>query len=329
MTQARHLADATELLRQMRSGVRSSEDIVREHLDRIEREQPKLNAATQVFRDKALAEAHNPTPGPLSGLPITLKETFGIENCEVTMGSRRMRPIQCAEDSEPVKKLRAAGAIVIARSNVPEFVMTVETDNLLYGRTNHPADSTRTCGGSSGGEGTLVGSGCSPLGFGTDILGSIRVPSCLCGIVGFRPHSGAVDKTGVWPVSGEFFETWNGIGPLARSVRDVRLAYNIIAHQSLPNPADVTDLRLIVPNGFRLKYKLKRILDAMGALLEDAPVFNRLIEQMKQWGATQQTAREHLVSVLTNVVASFERAHAIVLIELSRLFGATTPDEYK
>ncbi len=73
MTQARHLADATELLRQMRSGERSSEDIVREHLDRIAREQPRLNAATQVFRDRALAEAHNPVPGPLSGLPITLK----------------------------------------------------------------------------------------------------------------------------------------------------------------------------------------------------------------------------------------------------------------
>ena len=262
MTQARHLADATELLRQMRSGERSSKDIVREHLDRIEREQPKLNAATQVFRDKALAEAHNPAPGPLSGLPITLKETFGIESCEVTMGSRRMRPIQCTEDSEPVKKLRAAGAIVIARSNVPEFVMTGETDNLLYGRTNHPADSTRTCGGSSGGEATLVGSGCSPLGFGTDILGSIRIPSCLCGIVGFRPHSGAVDKTGVWPVSGEFFETWNGIGPLARSVRDVRLAYDVIARQSLPAPADVTGLRLIVPNGFRLKYKTPCIKNA-------------------------------------------------------------------
>jgi len=80
LTQARHLADATELLRQMRSGERSSKDIVLEHLDRIEREQPKLNAATQVFRDKALAEAHNPAPGPLSGLPITLKETFGIES---------------------------------------------------------------------------------------------------------------------------------------------------------------------------------------------------------------------------------------------------------
>ena len=82
LTPARHLADATELLRQIRSGERSSKDIVREHLDRIEREHPKLNAATHVFGEKALAEAQNPAPGPLSGLPITLKETFGIEGCQ-------------------------------------------------------------------------------------------------------------------------------------------------------------------------------------------------------------------------------------------------------
>jgi len=255
VTNSTDLADATELLRQIRSGERTSEEIVREHLDRIEREHPRLNAAAHVFRDEALAEARNPAPGPLSGLPVTLKETFGIRGREVTIGSRRMRPIQCAEDAAPVRKLRAAGAIVIARSNVPEFVMTGETENFLYGRTNHPADIDRTCGGSSGGEGALIGSGCSPLGFGTDILGSIRIPSCFCGIVGFRPHSGAVDKTGVAPVSGTFFETWNGVGPMARSVRDIRLAYDVIARTPLPAPAGVTGLRLIVPEGFRLKYR--------------------------------------------------------------------------
>ncbi|MBR9910446.1 MAG: amidase [Gammaproteobacteria bacterium] len=262
MTQAPPLVDATELLRQMRAGERSSLDIVREHLERIEREQPYLNAATEVFRDRALTEARNPIPGPLSGLPVTVKETFAIEGCQVTMGSRRMRPIACSEDSAVIKKLRAAGAIIMARSNVPEFVMTGETDNLLYGRTNHPADPKRTCGGSSGGEGALVGSGCSPLGLGTDILGSIRIPACFCGVVGFRPHSGAVDKAGAGPVCGEYFETWNGIGPLARSVRDVRLAYDVIAHQRLPAPADVAGVRLLVASGFRLKYRTACIENA-------------------------------------------------------------------
>ncbi len=254
--------DATELLRQMKSGERSSEAIVREHLDRLDAEQPRLNGATQIFREQALAEARKPRPGPLSGLPITLKETYGIAGCEVTIGSRRMKPILCEQDSAPVHKLKAAGAIVIARSNVPEFVMTAETDNLLYGRTNNPIDPTRVAGGSTGGEGALVGSGASPLGFGTDILGSIRIPSTFCGLVGFRPHSGAVDKTGVWPVSGEFFETWNGIGPMARSVRDVRLAYDVIAKLPLPPLASASGLRLIVPEGFPLKYQSSLIKDA-------------------------------------------------------------------
>lgn len=255
MVQPNSFSDATELLRQMRSGERSSEEIVLEHLNRIELENPRMNAAVHVFREEALAQAKSPMPGSLSGLPITLKETYGIKGCEVTIGSRRMRPIQCAEDSEPVKKLREAGAIIIARSNVPEFVMTGETNNLLYGRTNHPTDSSRTCGGSTGGEGALVGSGCSPLGFGTDILGSIRIPASFCGIVGFRPHSNAIDKTGVWPISGDFFETWNGTGPMTRSVRDARLAYNILAKEPLSSPAGIKGLRLITADGFQLKYK--------------------------------------------------------------------------
>lgn len=244
------LPDATELLRQMAAGERSSVDIVREHLDRVEREQPRLNAATEILRDGALAQAENPVPGPLSGLPITLKETYGLAGHEITGGSARMPPIAVAEDAPVVQKLKAAGAIVIARSNVPEFVMTAETRNLRFGVTSNPLDPKRTAGGSTGGEGALVGSGASPLGFGTDILGSIRIPSAFCGIVGFRPHSAAIDKTGVWPESGPYFETWNGIGPMARSVRDIRLAYDVMAKTPAPAPQSVSGRRLIVPQQF-------------------------------------------------------------------------------
>ena len=245
--------DATELLRQMREGERSSIDVVREHLDRVEAEQPRLNAATEILRDEALAQAESPTPGPLSGLPITLKETYGLAGHDITGGSARMPPIPVSEDAPVVKKLKDAGAIVIARSNVPEFVMTAETRNLRYGKTSNPLDPARVAGGSTGGEGALIGSGASPLGFGTDILGSIRIPSCFCGIAGFRPHSGAVDKTGVWPESGDYFETWNGIGPMARSVRDLRLAYDVMAKQPAAAPAPVQGLRLLAPRNFPFK----------------------------------------------------------------------------
>lgn len=245
--------DATTLIEQIASGERSAVEVVQWHLDRVDEVNPALNAATEVLHDTALAQAEQPPAGPLSGLPITLKETYGLAGKQVTCGSIRATPVDCTDDAPVVRKLKAAGAIVIARSNVPEFVMTAETHNLRFGRTHHPADQSRTPGGSTGGEGALVASGASPLGFGTDILGSIRIPATFCGLVGFRPHSEAIDKTGVHPVSGPFFETWNGLGPLARSVRDARLAYSVIAEQAPAAPEAIAGLRLWVPEGYPLK----------------------------------------------------------------------------
>ncbi len=162
------LPDATELLRQMREGERSAVDIVDEHLRRIERLHPTLNAAIEVMADEARRKAQKPRKGPLSGLPVTVKETFALKGHQITAGSLRMPPVECHADAPVVARLRRAGAIIIARSNVPEFVMTPETNNLRWGRTNNPLDPERVAGGSTGGEGALVGSGCSPAGLGTD-----------------------------------------------------------------------------------------------------------------------------------------------------------------
>lgn len=145
--------DATELLRQMASGERTAVSIVTEHLERLEANHARLNAAVHVFKDEALAEANNPRPGPLSGLPISIKETIGIGGQNITAGSKRMPPLHAQEDAPVVRCLRDAGAIILARSNVPEFAMAGETENLIYGRTNNPLDETRTAGGSSGGKG--------------------------------------------------------------------------------------------------------------------------------------------------------------------------------
>ncbi len=249
------LPDATELLRQMREGERSAVDIVDEHLRRIERLHPTLNAAIEVMADEARRKAQKPRKGPLSGLPVTVKETFALKGHQITAGSLRMPPVECHADAPVVARLRRAGAIIIARSNVPEFVMTPETNNLRWGRTNNPLDPERVAGGSTGGEGALVGSGCSPAGLGTDILGSIRIPGACCGVVGFRPASELVDKTDVWTSGVGFFETWNGIGPLTRSVRDARLVYDVIARRKLAAPADVQGLRLVIPTRFKLSIR--------------------------------------------------------------------------
>ncbi len=245
------LPDATALLETMRSGTRSAEEVVAEHLQRTEDLQGRLNATAEILRDEALQQARSPRPGPLSGLPVSLKETYALAGREICAGSLRMPPQQCSEDAPVVRRLKDAGAIVIARSTVPEFVMTPETRSLRWGVTNNPIDPERTAGGSTGGEGALVGSGCSPVGMGTDILGSIRIPASFCGIVGFRPASDRVDKTGVWSSGVGYFETWNGIGPMTRTVRDTRLIYNVIAKQPLAEPQAVTGLRLILPTDFR------------------------------------------------------------------------------
>ncbi len=248
--------DATELLRQMQGGERTAVSVVEEHLERLEANHLRLNAAVHVFRDEALTEAKNPRPGPLSGLPVSIKETIAIGGYSVTAGSQRMPPIRWEQDAPVVRRLREAGAIVLARSNVPEFAMAGETENLLYGRTNNPLNESRTAGGSSGGEGALVASGSTALGVGTDLLGSIRIPASFSGIVGFKPASGAVSKEAVWPdLQGLYLDSWLAVGPLTRSVRDARLVYNVIAETPLPAAQTTRGLHLITPTRFELEAK--------------------------------------------------------------------------
>lgn len=255
--------DATKLLADMQAGARRCVDVVREHIDRLEASQDRLNAAVQVFRNQALTEAMQPRPGPLSGLPMSVKETFGIQGETITAGSLRMPPIEIDEDAEVIKRVREAGAIIVARSNVPEFAMAAETENLRYGRTNNPLDPQRTCGGSSGGEGALVASGASAAGLGSDLLGSLRIPGAFCGVVGFKPASDAVDKWGTWPVIDGYMDSWLAVGPITRSVRDARLLYNVIADRKLPALGSVADARLVIPSPFSVSRELPCLNDAI------------------------------------------------------------------
>ncbi len=245
--------DATEILQRLRAGTTSPKTVVREHLDRLEADHARLNAAVKVFTVRALDQADSPRAGALSGLPVTVKETVGIQGETITAGSRRMTPLPCGDDATVVRRLREAGAVIIARSNVPELALAGETDNLLYGRTNNPLNPARTCGGSSGGEAALVASGSSAMGVGSDLLGSIRIPASFCGVVGFKPTSSAVPKQGTWPVLEGFLDTWLAVGPITRTVRDARLLYDVIAHTPLDAPDDPRGLRLIIPRPFRLK----------------------------------------------------------------------------
>jgi len=259
--------DATTILNELRAGKTTSEAVVREHLEQLNKIQPTVNGATKVFEEEALDLARKLDQTgdktlPLFGLPCSVKETFAMEGEEVTAGSIRRVPDQCKKDAEMVRRLRKAGAVIIARSNLPEFAMTGESTNLRFGRCNNPHDITRVAGGSSGGEGALVGSGSSVFGIGSDILGSIRIPAALCGTVGFKAHSKAIDNTGTWPDIKTSLKDWLGYGPICRSVRDAQLIYNVLAEKPASETAEIFK-NLIIPEGFPVKYRQNCIQDAV------------------------------------------------------------------
>lgn len=266
-SRSRITTDATDLLLQLRNGDISSEQLVTQQLAQLNSEHLTLNAATHIFDAEAVEQARDLDSGgdktlPLFGLPCSVKETFGIAGHSVTAGSVRMTPEQHTKDSEIVHRLKAAGAVVIARSNVPEFAMTGETRNLRFGNCNNPLAPERVAGGSSGGEASLVGSGASVFGVGSDILGSIRMPAAFCGVVGFKPHSAAVNKKGTWPTVNGDTKPWLALGPLTRSVRDARLVYNVIANEPIPD-GDALPLKLIEPLNLPLKTHQPCISDAV------------------------------------------------------------------
>jgi Asp-tRNA(Asn)/Glu-tRNA(Gln) amidotransferase A subunit family amidase len=270
--------DATELLRRLEAGDTTSSALVEEHLARIQADHPRINAAAEILAEEARSDARGPEPGPLSGLPVSVKEVFGMAGREVTVGSLTMPPRLCADDSAVVRRLRAAGAVIVARGNVPELSMAGETENPVFGRSSNPLDPARTCGGSSGGDAALVASGGAAAAIGSDILGSIRIPAAFCGLVGFKPSSAAVDKTGSWPEFAGAASDWLAAGPITRSVRDARLVYDVIADKPLPPPGNPRRGRLFVPDRFPMRFRdpvIGEALDAARRGLLDAGLAER------------------------------------------------------
>ena len=164
--------------------------------------------------------------GPLHGVPITVKDCVDTAGLRTTRGSRLFSDHVPAADASVVQRLTDAGAIVIGKTNMPEFALWWETDNVVFGRTENPWLEGRTPGGSSGGEAAAIASGMSPLGIGSDVGGSIREPANYCGIVGLKATHGRVPLTAHWP---DVLLRFMHVGPMARTVRDAALALSIIA----------------------------------------------------------------------------------------------------
>jgi Asp-tRNA(Asn)/Glu-tRNA(Gln) amidotransferase A subunit family amidase len=236
----------------MAEGVRAREispvELVEAHIARIEKVNPKLNAFVHKdfarAREQARAAEAAATAGekahalgPLHGVPITIKSSIDVAGFPCECGSRLRKGYIADRDAPLVTRLRAAGAIILGNTNVPEFLMAYETDNLLYGRTNSPWDPERTPGGSSGGEAAAIASGCSAGGVGSDGGGSIRVPAHYSGICGLKPTPGRIPSTGHFPGSAGPFVNIGVVGPLARYVRDVQALFEVIAGPDVGDPA--------------------------------------------------------------------------------------------
>jgi amidase len=167
--------------------------------------------------------------GPLRGVPLTIKDTIDTEGMRTTSGSRVRANYVPDRDATAVARLKAAGAIIIGKTNTPEMAIPYETDNQVFGRTNNPYDLNRTSGGSSGGEAAAIAAGLSPAGLGSDLSGSIRVPAHFCGIVGLKPTTGRVSMDGHLPAATGALSLGAAIGPMARRTEDLALLFRVIA----------------------------------------------------------------------------------------------------
>ncbi len=255
----------------IRTGRISSVELVKLHLDQIERVNSSINAAVDLLDEPALEDAgkadsmlaRGEVLGPLHGVPFSVKDSIDVAGRKCTAGTWGRKDAALADqDATLVKRLRQAGAIPIAKTNLPDLLFSFETDNLIYGRTNNPYDLTRTPGGSSGGEAALLAACGSPLGLGSDALGSVRVPAAFCGITSIKPTSGRLPRTGHVPPPGGWVEALWQIGPMARWVEDLQLAMKLLAYPdgkdftSPPVPlieaGDLKDLRIafFLDNGF-------------------------------------------------------------------------------
>jgi amidase len=264
---------AREQARLVRERAISSRELISAHLERIAAINPVLNAAVDVQGERALEDAAaadrelaaGSPRGPLHGVPFSIKDSIEQAGARCTAGTwgRRNAPPAIA-DATLVARLRRAGAIPIARTNLPDMLFAFESANLVFGATNNPYDTTRTCGGSSGGEAALIAACGSPLGLGSDAAGSVRLPAAFCGIAGIKPTSGRLPRTGHFPPAGGWLETVWQIGPMARRVEDVIEAMRLLTgpdgiDPTVPDvpyrdPQDVklADLRVAVytDNGF-------------------------------------------------------------------------------
>ena len=353
---------ATQLLHALREKWISSEELVRAMIDRIEEVNPRLNAVVQLASEAALAaaqdadrrRAHGEFVGPLLGLPFTLKDAIETAGVICTGGTEGRTSYVPSADAAVVGRLRAAGAVLLGKTNCPEFGWAWESDNLIFGRTNNPFNLKLSPGGSSGGESAIIAAGGSAFGLGSDAGGSVRFPAHCTGIAAIKPTSGRVPRTGHFPGPGGTLDQLWQIGPLARSVEDLALILPVISGPDFQDPSvvptpvwdfrsvDIKTMRVafhtdngVVPPAPEISDVVKRaaaVLESAGAHVEELgpPGIEETYDlYLKLFSADGGAGIEglicdagtHQIHPLLQRVLAIQRANACTMTEFVALIG--------
>ena len=289
---------ASEMAERVRAREITASELVEAHIARIEETHDELNAVVVPLFDRARREAvaadeklkgsDDEGLPPLFGVPITIKEFFDVVGTKTTAGIEQPGLKAATGDAVTVAQLREAGAIVLGKTNVPQLGLSLESDNPVYGKTSNPLDITRSSGGSSGGEASIIAAHGSPLGLGSDGGGSIRVPSHFCGLVGLMPTAGRLSMKGHWQLP-SFPPGWSKPGPIARSVQDLDLAMRCMTDPRFGRdaelaPTDFPDWRQVDLSKLRIGYY------TYDGFVTPSPAIQRGVEeaaqQLRQFGAT-------------------------------------------
>jgi amidase len=276
---------ATELAYYIRARELSSVEVMEAHLSQIERVNPKVNAIVTLTAERAMARARAADEAlgraeavePLHGLPVAHKDLLPTEGVRTTFGSLVYRDFVPDHDALIVERLREAGAIAVGKTNTPEFGAGSQTYNEVFGETLNPYDTTKTCGGSSGGAAVALACRMLPLADGSDMGGSLRNPAAFCNVVGFRPSPGRVPA---WPSLAPWF-TLSVEGPMARTVRDAALMLSAIAGPDSRAPLSITEPGDAFFQLLERDFKGVRVAWStdLGGLPVDSPVIMALGEQ--------------------------------------------------
>ncbi|WP_394824471.1 amidase [Pendulispora albinea] len=317
--------------RQIGAGELSPVDLVESCIARIEEANPTVNAITATAFERARAEAREAEAavrrgdplGPLHGLPIGIKDLSETEGLRTTYGSPLFADHVPPADERVVAVLRRAGAIVLAKTNTPEFGAGANTRNEVFGPTRNPFDPRLTCGGSSGGSAAALACGMFPLATGSDLAGSLRTPAAFCGVVGFRPTPGAIPTE----TRGHAWSPLSVDGPMARTVADVALMLSVMVGDDPRDP-----LSLGIEGGPFRHLEAPDLSTLTAAFTEDlgfAPVDDRVRHAFRAAQHALEPAFAHRASFtvdMTGVDRAFATLRAVSFVAAHREKVEDTPD---